>query len=175
MEQGALCRRAQMPGRSAMSVYKDLLARADNLERYPFESATMAEAGKLAAKHLREVARDMGDGSTSFRNAVLVIAEGEDSDAVKVRRIWKMAAQESALPHLHMKPPVSVGGAETCTHKAKYDELIYAVAQKHEGESRHDTALRYIQERESAHGIETALANAGHSITILRELPKGDG
>lgn len=31
----------------------------------------------------------------------------------------------------------------------RYNELIYEVAQKHEGESRHDTARRYIREREN--------------------------
>ena len=30
----------------------------------------------------------------------------------------------------------------------KYMELIYAVGMKHEGETRHETALRYIRERE---------------------------
>jgi hypothetical protein len=32
---------------------------------------------------------------------------------------------------------------------AKYEELIYAVASKWPGESRHETALRYIREREA--------------------------
>jgi len=32
--------------------------------------------------------------------------------------------------------------------RAQYYELIYAVATKHDGETRHETALRYIQERE---------------------------
>lgn len=32
--------------------------------------------------------------------------------------------------------------------QAKYDELIYAVASKFPGETRHQTALRYIRERE---------------------------
>jgi len=31
----------------------------------------------------------------------------------------------------------------------RYNELIYEVAQKHEGESRHDTARRYIRQREN--------------------------
>ena len=31
----------------------------------------------------------------------------------------------------------------------RYNELIYEVAQKHDGESRHDTARRYIREREN--------------------------
>ena len=34
--------------------------------------------------------------------------------------------------------------------EAKYTELLYAVAQKFVGESRHETALRYIREREIA-------------------------
>lgn len=33
----------------------ELLIRAGNLERYPFESATMAEAGRLAANAIRNV------------------------------------------------------------------------------------------------------------------------
>lgn len=33
---------------------------------------------------------------------------------------------------------------------ARYEELIYAVARKFPGESRHETALRYIREREAA-------------------------
>ena len=35
------------------------------------------------------------------------------------------------------------------TSHAAYDELIMAVETKHEGESRHRTALRYIQEHEN--------------------------
>lgn len=34
----------------------------------------------------------------------------------------------------------------------KYYELICAVARKHEGETRHETALRYIREREAITG-----------------------
>ena len=33
--------------------------------------------------------------------------------------------------------------------RMKYDQLIYAVASKHDNETRHETALRYILERES--------------------------
>ena len=39
---------------------------------------------------------------------------------------------------------------------AKYNELLYAVAQKFPGESRHETALRYIREREQRAGEATA-------------------
>lgn len=43
-----------------MNVREELLSRARNLERYPFSSATMAEAGKLAAKELRGIAKELG-------------------------------------------------------------------------------------------------------------------
>ena len=33
--------------------------------------------------------------------------------------------------------------------RMKYDQLIYAVATKHDNETRHETALRYITEREN--------------------------
>lgn len=36
--------------------------------------------------------------------------------------------------------------------RTRYHELIYAVASKHEGETRHETALRYIRERENQMG-----------------------
>jgi hypothetical protein len=44
-----------------MNIYDELLTRARNLERYPFESATMAEAGRLAANALRNIASGMKD------------------------------------------------------------------------------------------------------------------
>jgi hypothetical protein len=37
-------------------VVAELTQAASNLERYPFESATMAEAGRLAANAVRNVA-----------------------------------------------------------------------------------------------------------------------
>jgi len=38
----------------------------------------------------------------------------------------------------------------------KYHELLYAVATKYPGETRHETALRYIQERECAAALSSA-------------------
>lgn len=42
-----------------LNVRNELLTRARNLERYPFVSATMAEAAKLAAFELRKVAYEL--------------------------------------------------------------------------------------------------------------------
>ncbi len=41
--------------------------------------------------------------------------------------------------------------------EAKYHELLYAVGNKHEGESRHETALRYIKQAETSGGPASAL------------------
>lgn len=43
-----------------------------------------------------------------------------------------------------------------------YNELIYAVASKHEGETRHETALRYIRERERCTTTETDNGKTDH-------------
>jgi hypothetical protein len=40
--------------------------------------------------------------------------------------------------------------AENERLKGKYNELLFAVVSKHDEEARHDTALRYIREREQA-------------------------
>lgn len=44
---------------------------------------------------------------------------------------------------------VALLGADLLATKARYDELIFAVANKYPGESRHETALRYIRAMES--------------------------
>jgi hypothetical protein len=41
----------------------------------------------------------------------------------------------------------------------KYQELIYAVEHKFNGETRHETALRYITERENSHCLEAKKAD----------------
>ena len=43
---------------------------------------------------------------------------------------------------------VYLPGSEAEKWKRLYHELLWEVESKHEGESRHETALRYIQERE---------------------------
>jgi len=43
----------------------------------------------------------------------------------------------------------------------RYWELIYGVATKHPDETRHQTALRYIQEREAPRNEQTAACTGG--------------
>jgi len=44
----------------------------------------------------------------------------------------------------------------------KYSEILYGVATKHPGESRHETALRYILERENRSSGPTSAALPEH-------------
>ena len=49
-------------------------------------------------------------------------------------------------------------GTEIARLEAQYNELIMAVEKKHPDETRHETALRYITQRESeCHGPEAAI------------------
>lgn len=54
-------------------------------------------------------------------------------------------------------PSLVRAARELAALKAAYDELLYEVAQKYEGETRHQTALRYIRERENR-PLETGTA-----------------
>jgi len=50
----------------------------------------------------------------------------------------------------------SIGELQTATNR--YHSMVWQVAQKHDGEERHETALRYIREREAASGMEAQRA-----------------
>lgn len=45
----------------------------------------------------------------------------------------------------------------------RYDELLYAVATKHPDETRHQTALRYIRERETANDHQVASTESANA------------
>ena len=57
---------------------------------------------------------------------------------------WRTVAPGKAIEHDRTTDQPSTG----VDYKALYRELLYAVASKYPGESRHDTALRYIRDRE---------------------------
>jgi hypothetical protein len=57
--------------------------------------------------------------------------------------------------------PTAPTGAQPVADRsaeAKYQELLYAVASKHPGETRHQTALRYIRQAEAPTGEKQAAA-----------------
>jgi hypothetical protein len=60
------------------------------------------------------------------------------------------AEEQSILTALRTPASNTVSPADIEGLQAKYDELINTVARKFDGETRHETALRYIVEREAA-------------------------
>jgi hypothetical protein len=61
--------------------------------------------------------------------------------------------------------------------RAQHHELLFAVARKHHGETRHETALRYIRERENSLGngpAQAMSARQGHGAKPAIEVPNGD-
>lgn len=64
--------------------------------------------------------------------------------------VQEMAASIMADLDTTIEAEISKGRtlSETDAVRAKYDELIYAVSIKREGETRHETALRYIKTAE---------------------------
>jgi hypothetical protein len=61
---------------------------------------------------------------------------------------WLQHAQEEALDLAVYLERVRSGLAEQESLRDKYNQLLFAVTNKHEGETRHETALRYIRQVE---------------------------
>lgn len=59
-----------------------------------------------------------------------------------------MTVEERAAAMNRMKAKLCAADASEAVQD-KYHELLYAVSRKHPGESRHETALRYIRQAES--------------------------
>ena len=78
------------------------------------------------------------------------VLEQQTNYSVKLQQLVESLQDDREVPHpeLHHHKTVTQFKARTTALREKYDELIYAVANKHQGETRHQTALRYIQERE---------------------------
>ena len=96
------------------------------------------------------------EGST-FRLAV-AICNNCDAAAPEARAIHgdKKKTQEAALTEWNRRAsPTGAPVSEDRKDAELYKELIYAVASKFPGESRHQTALRYIRNAEKGSGNAT--------------------
>ena len=78
-------------------------------------------------------------GTWNALQALLVVTRNAEPITTRIQRERLLTAAIS-LNELALQTFKTAHGA--------YDELIMAVETKHEGESRHQTARRYIQERE---------------------------
>lgn len=64
--------------------------------------------------------------------------------------------------HVHVtgQAVVYIPGMEADRWKALYHELLWSVESVHEGETRHETALRYIREREAHSSVPASDSSA---------------
>ena len=67
----------------------------------------------------------------------------------KMRLFGKQRMEESVTYTLAEYQEIHISIQVLEERDRRYSELLLAVVCKHEGETRHETALRYIQERES--------------------------
>ncbi len=81
-----------------------------------------------------------------------VVPSGEDSGRLSAA----VSASQGARPKFTVTEPELHN--ERVDYQALYFELLYAVGNKHAGESRHQTALRYIRQAEETHGPASAAA-----------------
>lgn len=76
---------------------------------------------------------------------------------------WHTTEVEQTLRYLVTRWPFhALAASQAVTaldYKARYFELIYAVGNKYAGESRHETALRYIRKAEEPNGQAAAAAH----------------
>jgi len=101
----------------------------------------------------RQVSELQGLISSSTTNLAEVVrlradldgARRDRDDLIPLYDLWKAQWHELNEKNKELK-------AQHDRLVASYNELLYAVAQKHPNESRHDTALRYLREHERPSG-----------------------
>ena len=79
--------------------------------------------------------------------------------ADRVTLIQMVLALRSPQPTARPTPPAPPEAPKR-SYEELYTELLYAVQNKVEGETRHETALRYIQEHEAFHGGSASMVES---------------
>ena len=120
---------------SAKEVAKGCLSLLDEVERY---KETVGEVEKWHERYER---------IQELETQLKVMQDAMDNAFAKCRAIHKIE-KERALETMALKHQLKAT-------RDDYHELIYAVGNKYPNESRHQTALRYIQEKETPTGIGT--------------------
>ena len=113
---------------------------------------------RLTASAVPEEVRRLPQELRELAQNFLMVEQGDLAE-----QLSDMAADaEKALA----SPP-----AVSDDYKEKYHELLYAVAKKHPGESRHETALRYIKNAESGmYCLAETDIDKGERLMKLKEL-----
>jgi hypothetical protein len=106
-------------------------------------------------------------------NAYQVLASGEGgflastvwirlADAEQDAHEWRINGKDTTIiPLYERRTPHPEGAPSRDELRALYWELLYAVSKKHPEETRHQTALRYIQQAEKQDNQPTAAGSRG--------------
>jgi hypothetical protein len=84
-----------------------------------------------------------------FADCVDQIADDEDDEEWAKFRLLIKDYRRAARALAALSSPTDPRDAEIEGLRKHYNELLFAVSKKYEGEDRHETALRYIREREA--------------------------
>ena len=95
----------------------------------------------------------------------LELATALESNSATEYDRWRAAH----LLRCQYAPPQAPSEAVARDFKALYMELLYAIGKKHHGESRHETALRYIQQAESPRASDSQACDASPSAGTPEE------
>ena len=94
------------------------------------------------------------DGRAAQIERACVTAGRESDRANELQHdVARLTGERDAL-----KLAVGIVEAEQDALREKYQELIYQVSEKHHNETRHETAMRYLREREAAQNNTPAQA-----------------
>jgi hypothetical protein len=97
------------------------------------------------------------------KHAIAVEAHTEDQLESAIKQAIE-AGDFIRYVHANKQMVVYVPFNEVSRLRLQYNELLMAVENKYEGESRHETALRYIQEAERG-SDEVSSANVPHHLS----------
>ena len=104
-----------------------------------------------------DVAQRANDVTVDLTEAIIRELDIDDDDPQLA--VWGRIADARIETTLRASDP----SRELVEAKAAYHEILYAVAQAYDGETRHQTALRYITEREAGNGDTRAAPAQGQS------------
>jgi len=117
----------------------DALNYESRIERLQAENDALRAMHDAAPKVEAEPVAWMDDFGNAFP---LAANKGAGSWLDEHKRNWKPLYTHPAAPQPAALPELS----ETRGIRLLYEELVFAVGNKHHGETRHQTALRYIQQ-----------------------------
>lgn len=155
----------------------DLLEKCDPVKEGSWRYDMASEVRRLfGMKNCREQLIDPMDGALrdlvrKHSIAVESLTEQQLADVIK-QAITSGDFMRNVMHDGSSQAITYVPNREASSLRDKYNELIYAVATKHDGETRHETALRYINECESRKSTPernavVTMVSPGHVVVLI--------